>query len=137
MKNRADSFGAAGYEPRFLGRRSQEPTSEVDRIPWAGGEIEVELICDEFTSLCPVTEQPDFGVLAVRYAPRNWLIETKSLKLYLWRFRDRGVFSERLVEEIAADLNEQIEPAWLEVRGEFNSRGGIAINVTARRGALS
>lgn len=93
----------------------------------------VELVCDEFTSLCPVTGQPDFGVLTIRYEPRGWLAESKSLKLYLWQFRERGIFSEELVAVIADDLLRQLRPAWIEVCGRFKSRGGIAIGVTARR----
>ncbi|MDD5707496.1 MAG: preQ(1) synthase [Kiritimatiellae bacterium] len=94
----------------------------------------VELQCDEFTSLCPVTGQPDYGALTIRYAPRRWLVESKSLKLYLWQYRERGIFSEELVASIADDLAAQLDPLWIEVRGHFKSRGGIAIAATARRG---
>lgn len=123
----------AGYRPAYLGKRSRGPVKQVDRIPWAGGTIVVELVCDEFTSLCPVTEQPDFGTLTVRYAPARWLVESKSLKLYFWQFRERGVFNEELVASIADDLFAQLQPEWLEVAGNFHSRGGIAIHATARR----
>ena len=122
------------YRPAHLGRRSRGPVSTVDRIPWQGGPIEIELTCDEFTALCPVTGQPDFGTITVRYQPGRWLVESKSFKLYLWQFRERGVFNEELVASVADDLFAQLEPAWLEIAGAFRSRGGIAIQAKARRG---
>lgn len=121
------------YRPAHLGRRSKGPVTQVDRIPWDGGAITVELVCDEFTSLCPVTGQPDFGTLTVRYAPCRWLIESKSLKLYLWQFREQGIFNETLVDRIVQELFDQVQPDWIEVGGEFHSRGGIAIRATGRR----
>ena len=132
MKNAS----AARYRPAHLGKRSPGPVATVDRIPWQGKPITVELACDEFTSLCPVTGQPDFGALTVRYAPVDWLIETKSLKLYLWQFREQGVFNEILVDRIAGELYDQVQPGWIEVAGEFHSRGGIAIRATGRRGTF-
>lgn len=123
-----------GYIPRHLGRVSSEAVDQVDRIPWRGTAVVVELSCSEFTSYCPVTRQPDFGELTIRYQPGEWLVETKSLKLYLTRFRDRGVFNEVLVDEIAGELFGQLSPVWLEVNGRFHSRGGISVSVTARRG---
>jgi 7-cyano-7-deazaguanine reductase len=134
-KSGAESHGTDAFRPAHLGRRSRGPVEQVDRIPWKNGDIVVELVCDEFTSLCPVTEQPDFGTITVRYAPDSWLIESKSLKLYLWRFREMGVFNEPLVAVIADDLLRQIAPKWIEVEGHFHSRGGIAIHVRARREA--
>lgn len=123
------------YTPRHLGIRSRDPIDEVDRIPWHGGRVTVCLECGEFTSLCPVTGQPDFGALTVRYEPDRYLVESKSLKLYLMRYRNRGAFNEVLVDEMVGDLYRQLEPRWIEVTGRFNSRGGIALAVTARRPA--
>ena len=136
MKKNASSAGIPSkepYEPVHLGKRSRKPVAKVDCIPWKGGRINIELVCDEFTSLCPVTGQPDFGTILIRYVPYCWIVETKSLKLYLWRFRDRGVFNEELVAEIAEDLICQLEAEVVEVEGQFHSRGGIAIRATARR----
>ena len=121
------------FVPAHLGKLSSAPVDAIDRIPWQGSEIVVNLTCTEFTSLCPVTHQPDFGELEISYAPKAFLAETKSVKLYLTRFRDQGVFNEVLVDRIAEDLNRQLEPRWLEVVGTFKSRGGISIRVTARR----
>ncbi len=123
------------FDPAYLGKRSEEAINTIDPIPWAGGDIVVELVCSEFTSLCPITAQPDFGTIKVRFSPNKFLIETKSMKLYFWKFRQVGKFSESLIAEIADDLFGQIKPKWLEVEGSFNSRGGIAINATARREA--
>ena len=125
------------YTPKHLGVRSRAPIDQVDRIPWHGGRVTVTLECAEFTSLCPVTGQPDFGAITVRYEPNRYIVESKSLKLYLMRYRDQGVFNEVLVDRMADDLYRQLEPCWLEVSGRFNSRGGIAIGVAARRPAAT
>lgn len=92
---------------------------------------EVELLCPEFTALCPKTGQPDFAKLVITYEPDRWLVESKSLKLYLFSFRSTGSFHENCVNKIARDLNQLMEPKWIEVRGEFMPRGGISINPRA------
>ncbi len=121
------------YNLKHLGVSSSEPIDNVDLIPWRGAPIEISLSCDEVTTLCPVTSQPDFGRLTISYVPGAHLIETKSLKLYLTRFRNRGIFSEMLVDTIADELYAQLQPIHLEVTGSFNSRGGISIQATSRR----
>lgn len=121
-------------ELHHLGKPSNQPIDRVDRIDWTGGAITVRLDCTEFTSICPVTGQPDFGQLTIEYVPDRYLVETKSLKLYLWRYRNERAFNESLVETIATDLLAQIEPRWLRVTGEFNPRGGIQVTATAERG---
>ncbi len=122
------------YDPTYLGKKSTDPVDAVDLIPWEGDSVTVKLECSEFTSVCPVTGQPDFGELEIEYRPLNAIIETKSLKLYLLKFREQGVFSEVLVNQIAEELWLQVKPEWICVRGYFNSRGGIAIDVEATRG---
>ena len=109
----------------------------LERVPnpQPGQSYAVRFTQPEFTSLCPLTGQPDFAHLVIDYLPGRWLIESKSLKLYLWRFREMGVFNEPLVATIADDLFGQIAPEWIEVEGHFHSRGGIAIHVKARREA--
>jgi 7-cyano-7-deazaguanine reductase len=121
-------------ELKHLGKPSNRPVDEVDLIPWTGGEIAVRLDCAEFTALCPVTGHPDFATLEIDYVPDRHLVETKSLKLYLWRYRERRAFDEELVDEITADLHRQIRPRWLRVTGRFHPRGGIAVTVRAERG---
>lgn len=94
----------------------------------------VEIVAPEFTCVCPVTGQPDFGVFRFRYVPGPRCVELKSLKLYLWGFRDEGHYHEAMTNRILADLIAALDPVFFEVRGEFNVRGGIATTVTARHG---
>ena len=121
-------------EFRHLGKPSNEPTDTLDLIEWRQGAILVRLDCSEFTCLCPVTGQPDFGTLVIEYVPDKHLAETKSLKMYLWKYRTERGFNEVLVDAIASDLYRQIEPRWLRVTGRFNPRGGIRVTATAERG---
>lgn len=83
----------------------------------------------EFTSICPVTGQPDFGVLMIDYTPGAWLLESKSLKLYLSSFRNHGAFHEDCTLGIAKKIIAAIEPRWLRIGGYWNPRGGIPIDV--------
>lgn len=84
-------------------------------------------ICPEFTSLCPKTGQPDFATITVNYIADKWMVESKSLKLYLFSFRNHGDFHEDCVAKMAKDLNLLLKPRYLEIIGEFTPRGGIAI----------
>lgn len=95
-------------------------------------EYVVELLCPEFTSLCPITGQPDFGRIVIRYSPAALLVESKSLKIYLFSFRNHGSFHENCVNMIARDLFNGMKPKWIEVSGYFNPRGGISINPSVR-----
>lgn len=119
---------------KHLGKPSNQPVDSVDLIEWKGGPILVRLECSEFTSLCPVTGQPDFGTLLIEYVPARHLAETKSVKLYLWRYRDERAFNESLVDAIVGDLNRQLQPRWLRVTGRFHPRGGISVTAVAERG---
>ncbi|MEI6035233.1 MAG: preQ(1) synthase [Verrucomicrobiae bacterium] len=87
--------------------------------------------CSEFTSMCPVTGQPDFAVIHVRYVPNLLCIETKSLKFYLASYRHTRSFNEEIVNRILEDLVESCSPRQMEVHGEFSSRGGISVTVDA------
>ena len=91
----------------------------------------VTLNCPEFTTLCPITGQPDFGTIVINYIPNVRMVESKSLKLYLFSFRNHGDFHEDVVNIILEDLVELMEPRYIEVRGLFNPRGGIAIHPVA------
>jgi 7-cyano-7-deazaguanine reductase len=93
---------------------------------------EIEMECPEFTCLCPKTGQPDFAEVEIRYIPDKVCIELKSLKLYLWSFRDEGVFHEKVINNILDDLVQVSSPRWMEVIGAFNVRGGIHTTVRAR-----
>lgn len=119
-----------------LGKQTNEPTTQLDPIPWTGGrKMVVRLDCSEFTSHCPVTGQPDFGRFVIEYVPDRFIVETKSMKLFMWQFREVKRFNELLVDEIADAFYSQIKPERVTVTGSFNQRGGIAVTATATRGA--
>lgn len=90
--------------------------------------------CPEFTSLCPITGQPDFATIYISYIPDQKMVESKSLKLYLFSFRNHGDFHEDCVNIIMKDLIKLMEPRYIEVRGEFTPRGGISIHPYANYG---
>ena len=94
----------------------------------------VRFACPEFTSLCPITGQPDFAHLVIDYAPGEWLVESKALKLYLGSFRNHGAFHEDCTVAIAKRLVAEIAPAWLRIGGYFFPRGGIPIDVFYQTG---
>ena len=91
----------------------------------------VTLESEEFTCVCPATGQPDFATIRIQYVPDKHIVESKSLKLYLWSYRDEGVFHEHVVNQILDDLIKTLEPHWIKVTGIFNIRGGIGITVEA------
>jgi 7-cyano-7-deazaguanine reductase len=97
-------------------------------------EYLVTFHCPEFTSLCPKTGQPDFAEIIIRYIPREDMVESKSLKLYLFSFRNHGDFHEDCVNIILNDLWRLMNPRYIEVKGVFTPRGGIAIHPFANRG---
>lgn len=88
----------------------------------------VTLLCSEFTTLCPITSQPDFGKITINYIPGERMVESKSLKLYLFSFRNHGDFHEDVVNVILNDLVALMHPRYIEVLGEFMPRGGISIH---------
>ena len=116
--------------------------------PYPDRAYEIHMECQEFTSLCPLggvesdaTElallkggAPDFGIINITYIPAEKCIELKSLKLYLWSFRDAAVFYERAVNRILDDLSAAVSPTWIQVVGDFNVRGGIKSVITASKG---
>ena len=97
-------------------------------------DYEILFDCPEFTSLCPVTGQPDFGHIRIRYIADKLCIESKSLKLYLYSFRNHHTFHEEAVNRILSDMVNACKPRWMEVCGEFRPRGGIALTITATEG---
>ena len=96
----------------------------------------VKFVCPEFTSLCPITGQPDFATIVIRYIPDVKMVESKSLKLYLFSFRNHGDFHEDCVNVIMKDLIALMNPKYIEVHGIFTPRGGIAIHPFANYGRL-
>ena len=103
------------------------PTPERDYV--------IRHVCPEYTAVCPVTGQPDFGTISVIYVPDRACVELKSLKLYLWSFRDEGHFFEQVTNQILDDLVRALQPRKMTVVGRFNVRGGIATTVVARHAA--
>lgn len=116
----------------ILGRQTK-PSKQLEAFPnrTPGRFYKVSLESAEFTCVCPMTGQPDFAKIRVDYVPDEKIVESKSLKLYLWSFRDEGIFHEHVVNQILDDLVEILDPHWCKVRGEFNIRGGIEITVEA------
>lgn len=99
--------------------------------PNPGRDYEIRFDCPEFTCLCPRTGQPDFAKIRIRYVPDRDCVELKSLKLYLWSFRDEGHFHEAVTNRILDDLVKLLAPRRMTVEGEFNVRGGIRTVVAA------
>lgn len=110
-----------------------QPKSTLETIPNPSPERDyrIELECPEFTCLCPRTGQPDFATIRVSYVPDRLCVELKSFKLYLWSYRDQGVFHEAAVNRILDDLVKALQPRHLKVEGDFKVRGGIHTTVTA------
>jgi 7-cyano-7-deazaguanine reductase len=113
-----------------------KPTRTLEAVPnpHADRDYEVTMAIPEFTCLCPMTGQPDFATIRIRYVPDQALVELKSLKLYLWSYRDQGAFHEDVTNRILNDLVAAIQPRWAEVTGDFNVRGGIKTDVRAAYG---
>ena len=118
-----------------LGQAAAIPTNpdvaKLERVPnpQAGTLYLVRFAAPEFTSICPVTGQPDFGTLVIDYAPKDWIVESKSLKLYLQSFRNHGAFHEDCTLAVAKGVVETINPQWLRIGGYWNPRGGMPIDV--------
>ncbi|MFI5371709.1 MAG: preQ(1) synthase [Candidatus Eisenbacteria bacterium] len=118
-----------------LGRRATPPADPgravLDRLPnpHLSERFMVRFVAPEFTTLCPITGQPDFAHLVIDYVPGRWLIESKSLKLYLGSFRDHGAFHEDCTVAIAKRLVARLSPRWLRIGGYWFPRGGMPIDV--------
>ncbi|NTW17446.1 MAG: NADPH-dependent 7-cyano-7-deazaguanine reductase QueF [Syntrophaceae bacterium] len=116
----------------LLGKGSK-PTKKLETFPNRHPERDyvVKLKAEEFTCFCPATGQPDFARLTIQYIPDARIVESKSLKLYLWSYRDEGVFHEHVTNMILDDLVSVLKPRWCKVTAEFAVRGGISITVEA------
>ena len=118
-----------------LGRPAPLPASPEEAVldtvanPHPGFLYLVRFTCPEFTALCPVTGQPDFARLVIDYAPDRWLVESKSLKLYLQSFRNHGAFHEDCTVRIGKDLVGLLKPRWFRIGGYWFPRGGMPIDV--------
>jgi 7-cyano-7-deazaguanine reductase len=119
-----------------LGQGGTQPQVELETFPNRdpGRSYVVELRTSEFTCLCPKTGQPDFADILIHYVPDQKIVESKSLKLYLWTYREKGVFHEHFANLLLNDLVSALSPKWCRVEVDFNARGGIGIKVTAEHG---
>ncbi|MFZ2493103.1 MAG: preQ(1) synthase [Thermoanaerobaculia bacterium] len=108
-----------------------QPTRNLETFPNPAPERDYEIAFEapEFTCLCPMTGQPDFATIRIRYVPDERCVELKSLKLYLWSYRNEGAFHEAVTNQIANDLIAALDPRYLEVEGDFYVRGGITTKV--------
>jgi 7-cyano-7-deazaguanine reductase len=100
-------------------------------------DYQIAFECPEFTCVCPLTGQPDFATIRIRYVPDRLCVELKSLKLYLWSYRNEGAFHEKVTNRICDDLVAALSPRALEVIGDFNIRGGIHTVVRATHGSVA
>ena len=128
---RQDKLTILGNAKAGFPDRPGDAKLETFRNEHPGRDYRVNFDCPEFTSLCPVTRQPDFGVIRIRYIPDKECIEAKSLKLYLFSYRNLQIFNEEAVNRILDDLSKACSPRKMLVSGEFRTRGGISITVEA------
>jgi 7-cyano-7-deazaguanine reductase len=133
---------AAKPKTTLLGQAAPIPRSPeeatLDRVPnpHPGTDYVARFTCPEFTSICPVTGQPDFGILVIDYVPGKWLVESKSLKLYLTSFRNHGAFHEDCTVGIGKTLVGLLKPRWFRIGGYWYPRGGIPIDIFWQTGTL-
>ncbi len=123
-------------DEKVLGRGVRRPigSGQIDTVPWSHGGTDavVEFTTNELTAICPVTDQPDFYELKLIYRPRERLLESKAMKLYLWGFRGRGVFAENLAATLLEDLVAACDPVEMTVDLTQQVRGGLQIRTVVR-----
>lgn len=109
-----------------------KPSDELQTFdnPEPGRDYTIDMTLPEFTCLCPMTGQPDFATLRLQYVPDRLCVELKSLKLYIWSYRDQGAFHEAVTNKILTDLAAALSPRYIKLTAEFNVRGGIYTSVT-------
>ena len=129
-----DAQGVAGPGPTVLWRRAMpsKPSKNLETFknPAPDRDYEIAFDCPEFTCLCPLTGQPDFAHFTIRYVPDQTCVELKSLKLYLWSFRDEGAFHEAVTNRVLDDLVAASQPRKMTVEADWWVRGGIATKVS-------
>ncbi|MBJ7461900.1 MAG: preQ(1) synthase [Ilumatobacteraceae bacterium] len=120
-------------ELTVLGQTVRHPIEHVEVFPAPENVTLVRFTTDELSSVCPVTAQPDVSAVVIEYRPRKSCVESKSLKLYLWKFRDRAVFAEALAAEIADEIMTTVQPEFVRVALTQRPRGGIEVHAEAER----
>ncbi len=138
MKNRINTrtTDEADLSGLTLLGKGTKPQKKLETFPnhHPQRDYVVTLRTEEFTCVCPATAQPDFAKLIIQYIPNKRILESKSLKLYLWSYRNEGVFNEHLANVILDDLVRALAPRWCKVSADFAVRGGISISVEAEHG---
>ena len=134
-EDKMENLKALGKSPRQPGSPEE---AELERVPNPHPDCNfvARFTQPEFTSLCPVTAQPDFAHLVIDYIPDQWMVESKSLKLYLGSFRNHQAFHEACTVDIAKELISLLSPRWLRIGGYWYPRGGIPIDVFWQHGAI-
>ena len=117
----------------YLGKKVNEPSKKLDTFAAPANVQTVKFESNELTSFCPVTHQPDFNTVIIEFAPDKLCIESKSLKLYLWSFREEAIFAEGLANTIANNIFDAIQPKWCKITLTQNIRGGMQLCVVAER----
>ena len=121
-----------GYTKKHAQAGIKTKLPSIECFPNQYKKYEINISNPEFTSICPKTGLPDFGTIFIRYMPDKLCLELKSLKFYFLAFRNLGIFNENVVNRILNDAVSACRPKWMEVRGEFNPRGGIKTEVLAK-----
>jgi len=124
--------GYKGKQDKIRGLKV-EPSLEVIENIYPDRDYIVELVTDEFCSICPKTGLPDFAYLVIQYIPDKYLVEEKSLKLYLTAYRNIGIFQEHATNKIFDDFFDTVSPRWAKINAEWKKRGGIGVNVEVER----
>lgn len=117
----------------YLGKKVNVPSKKLDTFEAPANVQIVKFESNELTSFCPVTHQPDFNTVIIEFAPDKLCLESKSLKLYLWSFREEAIFAEGLAHTIVNDIFDAIQPRWCKITLTQNIRGGMQLSVVAER----
>jgi len=120
------------YKPEHAAAGLDASFPEIETWPNQYADYEIEIVQPEFTSVCPKTGLPDFGIITLRYCPRTSCLELKSYKEYLFSYRNLGIFMENVVNQVLEDVVKACDPVWAVVKGEFRPRGGISTTVETR-----
>ena len=126
--NKSDKLGALGNHSEIPMKPDKNILEKINN-PKIGNNYCIRLTCPEFTSICPVTSQPDFAYLIIDYVPDKFIVESKSFKLYLLGYRNHGAFHEDCTVSLAQDIIDISSPKWLRVAGYWYPRGGIPIDI--------
>ena len=126
--NKSDKLSALGNHSKIPMKPDKNILEKINN-PKIGINYSIRLTCPEFTSICPVTSQPDFAYLIIDYVPDKFIVESKSFKLYLLGYRNHGAFHEDCTVSLAQDIVDLLSPKWLRIAGYWYPRGGIPIDI--------